>query len=718
MTYGMYGSRAAAFGAPAARNGAGNGRAVTNDGLSPGQILRRIWARRHLLIRTTCLVFAAVALFVFMLTPRYTASANLLIETPPGPLVNTRDAVQVLAPAVDREKLASEIQVLLSRSLADRVIQQLHLDNRPEFNATLRAPSLTSRILGPILGTKGVHAAVVQTYYDHLRVTQVPTSRVIAVDFSSEDPQLARDVANKIVEIYIDDQRRAQMDVNARTREWLSDQIDMLRQRVATSEGKAQDFRARTGLIETGGIELQSQELTALIGQLSTARAARAEAQARVATLEQLVGPDGAQEDGLDTALEVLQSPLIQQLRASEVQLRREITEMSATLLPTHPNLMRKEAELADLNRQIAGEVRRVIAGLRNQARFMAAREASLQHDVDQLKNQRITAGRNQIGLRELEREATADRTLLEAFLGRFAEVSASGDFSIQDTSTRVISEAELPEVPTFPQRAPLLMLGLLIASAAGLTGVGIAELTARTVRYARDLEAAAGVPVAGILPNVPRWSEEEGVLPPGDDYGDAIRALHATLSIAPARNQRGKILLVTSTTRNEGRTTMTIALARSMAQSGLRVLLIDADFEHPTMSHLLGTRSDAVGFSDLLAGRAGYQNVIASDPASTAQFIPAGRDYAVSVLGSPGFQQVIDGLCRTYDVVLMDCAPVGKSADAHMLARVADLCLYAVRWNSTETQRVIGGLRRIAVSGGRGGIGVVITRANSSAAS
>jgi succinoglycan biosynthesis transport protein ExoP len=717
MTYGMYGSRAAVFGAPAARNGAGNGRATANDGLSPGQILRRIWARRHLLIRTTCLVFAAIAVFVFMLTPRYTATSQVLIESPPGPLVSTRDALPMLPPVVDREKLASEIQVLLSRALADKVIQDLHLDNRPEFNATLRPATFTSRVLGPVLGNKGVRAAVVQSYYDHLRVTQVPTSRVIAVEFSSEDPQLARDVSNKIVELYIDDQRRAQMDVNARTRQWLSEQIDMLRQRVAASEGKAQDFRARTGLIETGGIELQSQELTALIGQLSTARAARAEAVARVATLEQLVGADGAQEDGLDTALEVLQSPLIQQLRASEVQLRREITEMSGQLLPTHPNMMRKEAELADLDRQITGEIRRVIAGLRNQSRFMTAREASLQHDVDQLKSQRITAGRDQIGLRELEREAAADRTLLEAFLARFAEVSASGDVSIQDTDARVISDAQLPEVPTFPQKAPLLMLGLMIAAAAGLSGVGIAELSSRTVRYARDLEAAAGVPVAGILPNVPRWSEDEGVLPPGDAYGDAIRALHAALGIGPARNQRGKILLMTSTARNEGRTIMTVALARSMTQSGLKVLLVDADFEHPSMSQLLGTRSDAVGFSDLLAGRAGYQNVIAADPGSTAQFIPAGRDYAVSVLGSPGFQQVIDGLARTYDVVLIDCAPVGKSADAPMLARVADLCLYAVRWNSTATQSVIGGLRRIAVSGGRAGIGVVITRADSSAA-
>src|SRR3954467_10945087 len=126
MTIGMYGSRAAAYGATAAKNGAGNGRAAINDGLTPVQILRRVWARRHLLIRVTCLVFAAVALFVFLMTPRYTASARVLIEAPPGPLINTRDALPMLPPVVDREKLASEIQVLLSRALADQVIQELN----------------------------------------------------------------------------------------------------------------------------------------------------------------------------------------------------------------------------------------------------------------------------------------------------------------------------------------------------------------------------------------------------------------------------------------------------------------------------------------------------------------------------------------------------------------------------------------------------------------
>src|SRR3954469_15206612 len=127
MTIGMYGSRSAAFGASAAKNGAGNGRTAINDGLTPGQILRRVWARRHLLIRVTCLVFAAVALFVFLMTPRYTASARVLIEAPPGPLiVNSRDALPMLPAVVDREKLASEIQVLLSRALADQVIQELN----------------------------------------------------------------------------------------------------------------------------------------------------------------------------------------------------------------------------------------------------------------------------------------------------------------------------------------------------------------------------------------------------------------------------------------------------------------------------------------------------------------------------------------------------------------------------------------------------------------
>jgi uncharacterized protein involved in exopolysaccharide biosynthesis/Mrp family chromosome partitioning ATPase len=714
MTYGTLGNRPTPAATPIAARGGWGGRSVDNDGMTPMQMWRRLYARRRTFMTAAGIVFAAVAAALFTATPRYTASSRILIEAPPSQIVNPLDATQ--RPFADQEKVASEIQVLLSRGIADRAIESLKLEENPEFNRTLPNASRLDRLRTQLFGAGARNEEIVERYYERLNVYQVGTSRVIAIDFSSQTPALARDMTNKIAELYIAEQQQTLLDLNARSREWLNAQIMDLRMRVAQSEAGVEEFRARTGLLEGAGTQLRTQELTELNTQLSAARAARAEAQARVATLQRLVA-DGTPDEGIDSAQEVLQSPLIQQLRASEVLLRRELTEMAATLLPTHPNMVRKEAELANLNQQIGAEIQKIINGLRNQAQFSTAREASLQSDVDALKEERIDANRDEIALRALEREATADRNLLETFMGRFAEVSARGDISLQEANARVISAANLPETPSFPQTAPLLALGLLIACGAGLSAVVIAEVTGQKVRYARDLETATGLPVLAVIPVAARPVKGVDILPKDKKYDEAIQMLHAGLNVSPSRNQRGRLILVASTVRDEGRTTTALALSRSMAQAGLRALLIDADSSNPALSRKLGFVGDQLGFSDLLSGRASFEHVISPDPGSSAQIIPAGREHQVSALNSPRFAGVMDGLIRAYDAVVVDCPPLSRSNDPHTLSRIADQCIYTVRWNVTDKEAVMGGLRRLGISGMRhGGIGLVLTRAHKTA--
>jgi capsular exopolysaccharide synthesis family protein len=265
----------------------------------------------------------------------------------------------------------------------------------------------------------------------------------------------------------------------------------------------------------------------------------------------------------------------------------------------------------------------------------------------------------------------------------------------------------------------PLLALGLLIACGAGLSAVVMAELTGQKVRYARSVETATGLPVLAVLPAVHRPSNGEDIVPKGDAYAEAIRALHAGLSILPSRNQRGRLILVTSTAREEGRSTTAIALARSTVQAGLRTLVIDADFTNPRLSRKMGFVSDQLGFSDLLTGRAGFEHVISTDSASTVQIMPAGREYHASPLASPRFQAIMDGIVRAYDAVIIDCAPVSRSTDSHVLARIADQCVYAVRWNSVTREALMDGLRRLAISGMRAGsVGIVMTRSQGAALS
>jgi capsular exopolysaccharide synthesis family protein len=689
-------------------------RGPSPDGIDPAQIFRRIGARWKLLVQVAGALFVVIAIVIFTLTPRYTTSAQILLEAPPVVAPNPLDPNPQAQPSADSQKVASEIEVLMAPAMVDRAIADLNLTSNPEFNPTLSSAGLMSRLSTALFGADPgeVHADVVDRFYQRLKVYEVNTSRVITVEFSSADPVLARDGANEIASLYIRDQRAIHQDANAQTTAWLGQQINALRPRVADAEAKAEAFRAKTGLLEgQSGAELQSQQLTELNTQLTAARAARSEAEAKVAALERA----SANPDADDSASAVLQSPLIQQLRASEVQLKRDITDMSAQLLPTHPDMVKKQAELNDLQTQIRAEIQKVIASLHSDVNVAAAREATIQGQMDQLKSQRAGSDQNAVTLRELEREATADRTLLETYLQRYADASSRGDLSIQGTDARIVSRADLPVTPSFPQKGPLLMLDLMVSLSAGLFAVLLAEMTARTLRFPRDVERMAGVPVLAVMPSVARNPQDETLRNPDGDYADAIYSLQAGLGLGRGRDGKGRVVLVTSTERGEGRSTTTIALGRSLAQTGLRVLLIDGDFNRPDLSAYFRLERNW-GFTDLVAGRAHFRQAIARDPASSMLVTGVGHN-PPSVIMSSRFVPVMEQLAAAYDVILVDCAPTSEWGSAQLFMQAADQCVYAVRWNRTDRHRLAAGIKRLSFSDLRGGVSAVLTRGKSSAA-
>jgi Mrp family chromosome partitioning ATPase len=262
---------------------------------------------------------------------------------------------------------------------------------------------------------------------------------------------------------------------------------------------------------------------------------------------------------------------------------------------------------------------------------------------------------------------------------------------------------------PSFPQKLPLLMLGGLVGICTGLFAVFIAEVTNRKVRFARDVERATGVPVLAALPSVGSRPQDEIIRHPGSAYDDAIVSLQAGLGIGPAHGTRGRIVLVTSTGRGEGRTSTAIALGRSLAQSGLRVLLIDGDFRRPGIGPLFGAGM-SWGFSDLVTGRAAYKQVVMRDPASRMHLMTAGQSGAAAFSG-PRLRQALQWLSRGYDVIVLDGAPMSEWGGAQAFVSEADSCVYAVRWNATDRDRLAAGLRRLSYSDTKADIGVVMTQ-------
>lgn len=450
--------------------------------LDVGTLSRALWRRAWLLALLAVLAALGAYVGLGFIDPLYTADARILIEERESPLSRTRD--QSAEPALDFDESAiqSQVEVLKSRQIANAVIDKLDLTRRPEFDPA-RQPSVFKSLL-VVLGLakhpadSTIRQRVIDSYLERLSVYPVQKSRVIGVEFSAPDPVLAAEVANAIAEGFVELQQDAKRQSAIAATEWLQQEIERLRSRVAEAEQAVADYRATHGLfdVEQRGVEsgnLSTQQLGDLNAELARARAARAEAEARADLVQTLLNEGGA----LDASEEVLNSQLIQRLRERQGALRAQIAELSTTLLPAHPRIRALGGQVANLETQIRQETEKVLASLKTAARVARAREQSLVSSLNEAKVDVTRSNDQEIQLRALEREAAAQRDLLESFLGRYREATARTDADYVPADARIISAAVAPGEPSFPKKAMMATAAALAVLLIGIAVVLMLEL-------------------------------------------------------------------------------------------------------------------------------------------------------------------------------------------------------------------------------------------------
>jgi uncharacterized protein involved in exopolysaccharide biosynthesis len=454
-----------------------------------------LWRRAWLLVLVAAIIGAATYIGLGFVEPLYTADTKILIEERESPITRPRDQA---APAseFDESAIQSQVEVLKSREIADAVIDRLDLVNRPDFDPAAR-PSLADSLF-VMLGWRShpaeatIRQRVMDSYFDRLSVYPLANSRVIGLEFEAPDPQLAADVANGIAEAFVDLQRAAKRESAIAATDWLQQEIERLRARVAEAEAAVATYRASHDLFDVDqSANLSTQQLSDINAELARAKAARAEAEARAALIQSLISEGGA----LETSSEVLDSTLIQRLRERQVALRAQVAELSTTLLPGHPRLRSIMGQLQNLEAQIRQEAQKIQASLQTAARVAAAREQSL---VESLNEAKVVASRSdgdEIELRALEREAAAQRDLLESFLARYREALARTDSNYLPADARIISRAIAPREPSYPKKSMMAagaaLAALLIASALLLLREFTSGRAFRIIDYGVSVEPA-----------------------------------------------------------------------------------------------------------------------------------------------------------------------------------------------------------------------------------
>jgi len=660
-------------------------------------LLRSLLRALPVLLVLVALVAGGVFYLLARMPPVYKSEVTLLIETGESDLTRPATGTPDAQGPLDDQAIASQVQLIRSRDLARRVADKLKLAETPEYQAAISGKSVLTGLLARFglarsPSSTSTEEKVLAHYYSNLQVYTVEKSRVIAIDFSSTDPKLAADGANAIATEYLAFQREAKRDTTEDATKWLESEIADLRDKVREAEARVADYRAEHGLFTGGGttpVTLPEQQLVDLNTELSKVRAARADAEAKATQIRA-----GIEAGNVTSMADVLNSPLIQRLVEQQVALKAQIAQLSATFLPGHPRMQELAAQVSDLDRQIAAEAEKVLASVEAGENLAQAREAEIEKNLDQLKVSAATAGDASVQLRALDREASAQRDLLDTYLRRYREALArqNGDFLPADA--RIISRASVPIDPDFPKKVPmtaaaavatLILLIAIVLVRELASGRAMREVSLVPVEAPEPPPTVAAVPAASQSTPVrgqARWQDDRGVrrmMPAEPSIAPAAMASESERSLATiaeriAVDEKRRVLVTLAEgSDGAGRPLAAVALARALAKADRRAVLVDlrGDGADPVT---MGEDHDLPGFTDLFIGEASFAQVIFRDRKSRAHFIPAGRKpMELEALGGERLETILSALDHTYDHVILDVGDeaiplVGSGAGAAMV--------------------------------------------------
>lgn len=612
--------------------------------------------KRGWIVVPTVLALVASVAIVNLITPRYKSESRILIDGRENVFLRpSSDRSTEERQALDPEAVTSQVQLVLSRDLAREIIKKNKLAERPEFDPVLQGVS-PLKSLAALVGigrdpfSMTPEERVLDAYYDRLQAYAVDKSRVIVVEFQSQDPELAVRVANSIADGYLVLQQNARQDQARNASQWLSGEIENLRKKVSDAEAKVEDFRSKSSLfVGTNNTTLSNQQMGEVNTQLNNARAMKADAESRARLIKEMLQSGKPIE-----ASEVVNSELMRRLSEQRVTLRAQLAEQSSTLLGNHPRIKELKAQLGDLDGQIRDEAAKISRSLENDARIAGGRVDGLTTSLEQLKKQATSTNGQDVQLRALEREAKAQRDLLETYLGKYREASTRESIDSAPAEGRIISRAIVSNTPAYPKKLPIVLIAtlatLLLSSGLVVTG----ELLRQTAPRAM---ATLAQPKARQEPVVDAIEIESAPLQPAmtanADVSEFAEIEHLAESLIAA-GAGAKKVTVLGTASGDAITLSTLTLARHLARDA-RVVVVDLAASSPTIA-AVSVDPTAPGLAELMQGQASFAQVITRDKLSRLHLVMAGRPgFDRSLLQSPRVTLAIDALLRAYDHVIVD---------------------------------------------------------------
>ena len=692
--------------------------AVSDDddtGLDLLALWRSLSKRKWSILGLVVAVGLLATALAMSLTPIYRATTVVMFETGKSQVVSIEDLYA--GASSNRDFLATQLEVMRSREVALKTVQALNLWNHPAYDPRLPRSGPWAELEARARDALGMQTepvpvdwtpqrladAVVGSFQSGLSLELSRNSQIARVSFESSDPLLAAQAANMLAKVFIENDLNARYEMTRQATNWLQERVTDLKDKVVESERALQAFRERSGIISAQGAAQSgaSGQLDGLTGRLLDARLRRTDAETAYDQVR-----NAAKGADLSTIPAVIRAPGVADAKRYLQEAERKFSETAQRYGFEHPRYVAAKAELEAGKASLKSQLDTTVASIRREFEAAQAVEREIERALGQARASVQNLNRSEFELGVLQREVDSNREMYNLFMTRAKETSNTSD--LQTPIARVVDPALAPGGPVKPAKTRIVLISMLLALMAGVAASLLLDQLDKTIKNSDDVERKLQVPLLTTLPLLSRADARRAasarlfVDNPNSVFSEAVRTARSGVLLS-ALDEPHRVLLVTSSLPGEGKSTFSVNLALSHAQTH-RTLLIDADMRRPSVAKALDLKPNGLGLSTFVAGNKGLVDCIQAVEGSRLHVMPSGPlpPNPLEMISSKRFKERMAELSQHYDMIIMDSPPVELVSDALMLCSVATGVIYVTKAMETTTPMVSKGLERVRRADGQ----------------
>ena len=685
---------------------------MERDDLDLRQYLAVIARNKWSILTLSLIITVIAALYVYSLAPVFRATSTILLDPQKQNVVSIEEVYGL--PNLYYEYYQTQLEIIRSRELLAKVVNRLNLapgdlvkgNREPKISFDWRSliPNFsTGETVEPVakqttMTKEEKEDALAGSLSGMVDVNLVNDSHLVNISFDTHNPELAARLANALAEVYIESGLEARLESTRKASEWITEHLKGLKAKVDESSQALQDFLSQQSLVDAQGVDsIAVKKLDEVSTELVDARKDLSEAQELYRQLNSLKGQP---PEAFESVPAVLKDPLVHQASAAKSAAEQKVSELSDRYGPKHPKMIAAKAELETARKNLEAHIRNVIDSINKEYRLSRARVEHLTGEMQETKSELSQINRKSNELDILQQELESNRQLYEMFLNRFKETNITDD--LKTTNARVVDKAQVPGAPYKPNARRFITISFLTALILSIMLVFLIESLDNTLSSTMDVENKLFLPVLGILPKLNFWSKRDIKAmryysdKKHSSFSENIRTIRTSVLLNDIDKEK-KIILVTSSVPQEGKSLLAVNLSLSLGQMK-KTLLIDADMRKPSIERAFDMKKNEFGLTHFIAGTHPLKECLHYFGEENLHIMPAGQvpSNPLELLSSSRFEKTARGLLQYYDYIVFDSAPAVPVSDPVVLSRIADVTIYVVKADSTPYQTARNGLKKL----------------------